>query len=146
MFYIKTRKPNGKVVRTEITDENTFTRCLECGRELPVDLAEILLDAEGDLFSTGIVCAGCTVKKTKPHMEAKGKVPLTYDGIVWLINILAHSGYIKDLLGLYDLFDINESVDLNPCEYAKFGKALAEIVIKAGEDKASGYEERRGIH
>ena len=32
MFYIKTRKPNGKTIRTEITDENVFTRCPDCGR------------------------------------------------------------------------------------------------------------------
>ena len=46
MFYIKTKQHSGKMVSTEITDENVFTRCPECGREMPVDLAEIFADAK----------------------------------------------------------------------------------------------------
>ena len=47
MFYLKTQMPNGGVAKTEITDENVYTRCPDCGRELPVDLVEVFSDGKG---------------------------------------------------------------------------------------------------
>ena len=45
MFYIKTKLPDGKTVKTDVTDENVFTRCPECGKEIGVDLAELFFPA-----------------------------------------------------------------------------------------------------
>ena len=143
MFYIKTRKPNGKVVKTEITDGNVFTLCPGCGRETPVSLPEILTDGVDALFSADIICAGCRVAKTKAHLEARIKVPLTYDGISWMVDVLEHSGHSQDLVRLYHMFDIGAPADLDPCDYAEFGKAIAKMVD--GEDEADGYEKRRGL-
>ena len=50
MFYIKTELPDGKTVKTEVTDENVFTRCPGCGDEVSVDLAELFSDSESDLY------------------------------------------------------------------------------------------------
>ena len=46
---------------TEITDENVFTRCPDCGQEVSVDLNDVI-DDEGqlDLFGTGVCCAECS--------------------------------------------------------------------------------------
>ena len=59
MFYVKTNLTEGMTVKTEITDENVFCRCPDCGSEVPVDLSEIFNDGEGDLFSTAVLCREC---------------------------------------------------------------------------------------
>ena len=143
MFYIKTRKPNGHVVRTGITDENVFTLCPECGRETSVSLPEILSDGVDALFPADIICAGCALAKTKGHLEARIKVPLTHDGIAWLVDVMESSGFSQGLVRLYDRFGIGAPADLDPCDYAEFGKALAQMVD--GGDETDGHEKRRGL-
>ena len=71
MFYLKTQMPNGGVAKTEITDENVYTRCPDCGRELPVDLVEVFSDGKGDLYSTSIICSACTKQRgaKRTHLE-----------------------------------------------------------------------------
>ena len=143
MFDIKTRKPNGHVVRTEITDGNVFTLCPECGRETPVTLPEVPSDGVDALSPADISCAGCALAKTKGHLEARIKVPLTHDGIAWLVDVMESSGFSQDLVRLYDMFGIGAPADLDPCDYAEFGKALAKMVD--GEDEADGHEKCRGL-
>jgi hypothetical protein len=129
MFYTKSKLPGGRTVRTEITDENVFTRCAECGCELPIDIVEILSDGESDLFSTSIVCSRCTVKKQRPcAIDPRDvKVPITYDGIVWLAYILSRSGYCEKIRSLFRQFQIDCLEDLSPEEYTDFGNALAKM-------------------
>ena len=62
MFYIKTELPDGKTVKTEVTDENVFTRCPGCGDEVSVDLAELFSDSESDLYGTAVYCDKCSRK------------------------------------------------------------------------------------
>jgi hypothetical protein len=133
MFYTKSKLLCGRTVRAEINDENVFTRCAECGCELPVDIVEIFSD---DLFFTDIVCSRCTMKKRSAHTKGLDdiKVPLMYDGIVWLEFILARSGYGNEILKLYDRFLIDDVDDLRPDQYAAFGNALAKMAVGAVED------------
>lgn len=139
MFYTKSKLPGGRTVKTEITDESVFTKCPECGREIPVDLAEILFDGEGDLFSTHIICSRCTAKRSDAVTA-----PLTYDGLVWLEHVLSHSGYEDEIPALLDAFSADALEDLNPDEYSDFGNALAKMVIGARRDDCSfGGKERR---
>lgn len=57
MFYVK-EKLNGSIeLSIEITDVNVFSRCIECGEELAVDLADILTDS--DLSSAAVLCTSC---------------------------------------------------------------------------------------
>ena len=65
MFYIKTQIGEEAQLTTEITDENVFTRCLECGVELQVDLAELAYDVHFDLCGTGIYCSRCSCRRWK---------------------------------------------------------------------------------
>lgn len=60
MFYVKTQPVEGMSVKTEITDENVFCRCPDCGSEVQVDLVEIFRDADGDLFGTAVLCRECS--------------------------------------------------------------------------------------
>lgn len=60
MFYVKTNLGEGAVIKTEITDENVFTRCPQCGSEFSVDLADVFTDGEGDLYGSSIYCESCS--------------------------------------------------------------------------------------
>ena len=83
MFYLKTQMPNGGVVKTEITDENVYTRCPDCGRELPVDLVEVFSDGKGDLYSTSIICSACTKQRGAKRTHLDG-IKITVDGLALL--------------------------------------------------------------
>ena len=54
MFYVKSQLDESTTLLTEITDENVFTRCPDCGQEVSVDLNDVI-DDEGqlDLFGMG---------------------------------------------------------------------------------------------
>ena len=65
MFYVKAQLSEETQVTTEITDENVFTRCPDCGCELQVDLAELASDEHFDLYGTGIYCSRCSYKHWK---------------------------------------------------------------------------------
>jgi hypothetical protein len=115
MFYTKSKLPGGRTVKIELTDENVFTNCSECGCELPLALT--------DEFMPDILCSRCEEKKMKLRP--------TFDGIAWLASILARSGFAVEVIGLYDQFDIDDLADLAPWEYAEFGDALARIFMDA---------------
>jgi hypothetical protein len=56
MYYVKSRI-NGGEIEIEINDENVFTRCIQCGREVPVDIVEeIKANPDFDLYGTGRLC------------------------------------------------------------------------------------------
>ena len=40
MFYVKSQIGENSAIVTEITDENVFTRCPDCGSEIAVDLSD----------------------------------------------------------------------------------------------------------
>ncbi len=51
MFYVKERISDAAEVSVEINEENVFTRCPRCGKEVSVDLAE-LFHGDEDPIST----------------------------------------------------------------------------------------------
>lgn len=132
MFYIKTKLPSGKVVRTDITDENVFTSCPGCGRELPVDLAELFSDGEGDLFSTNIFCAACTTKKRNEKSRHIDGLTITADGLALLSDVLCQSGYVEQVYDLFDRFEIEAVQKLTPEQYRPFANALSDLATKGG--------------
>lgn len=70
MIYTKTLK-NGKIVRSAVTKENTYTRCGRCGREIPVSLRDPALKGINDPFTSEMLCPDCTG-------EMMGRRPLVY--------------------------------------------------------------------
>lgn len=70
MFYIKTRLGAGATIRTEITSENVFCVCPECGVEHAVDLVDIL-STGGDLFSTAVYCPECSKERAQQLKHEK---------------------------------------------------------------------------
>lgn len=64
MFYVKTKINEETTIATELTDENVFTICPECGKEFEIDLYDVFSDG-GDLYGTAIYCAECSAKIIK---------------------------------------------------------------------------------
>jgi hypothetical protein len=126
MFYIKSELPSGRVAKTEITDKNVFTHCVECGRELPIDLAEVFNDGEGDLFSTNIVCSSCTKKHCKASSLTEN-ITITLDGLNLLVDVMNKAGYGEPVYDLFMRHEIDELKDLSPEQYTPFADALCEM-------------------
>lgn len=131
MFYLKTKLANGKVVKTDITDENVFTRCPDCGRELPIDLVEVFSDGEGDLFSTSIICSACT-KKHAEKLRHIDSIKITVDGIVLLSDTLCQAGYGEQVYDLFDEYEIKAVQELVPEQYEPFADALKALATEGG--------------
>ena len=129
MFYLKTKLANGKVIKTNITDENVFTRCPDCGRELPVDLVEVVADGEGDLFSTSIICSACT-KKRAEKCRHNGRIKITVDGIALLSDMLCQAGYSAQVQDLFDEYEIEAVQELVPEQYESFADALKALLAE----------------
>ena len=67
MFYVKTKINDETEINTEITDENTFTRCPECGKEHAIDLSELFSSTSADLYGTVVYCSECSAKRRKEN-------------------------------------------------------------------------------
>lgn len=58
MFYVKSQIGENSAIVTEITDENVFTRCPDCGSEIAVDLSDLADEGQHDLFGPGRLLPG----------------------------------------------------------------------------------------
>ena len=58
MFFVKEKINDSMEISIEINDENVFCTCPKCGKEVRVDLVEVL--EEGDLVSTQVCCNTCS--------------------------------------------------------------------------------------
>lgn len=67
MFYVKEPLTDAVNVTVEIRDDNVFCQCPVCGKELAVDLQDILMDGDADLFGTTVLCDECVKKWMKEH-------------------------------------------------------------------------------
>lgn len=59
MFYLKIPLAPGISIQAEIRSDNVITRCNCCGDEMPVDLAAVFDDSEGNLDCTELLCPTC---------------------------------------------------------------------------------------
>lgn len=58
MFYVKAKISKCAHINAEITDENVFNRCPDCGCEHAVDLVAVIKGG-GDLYGTSVYCDEC---------------------------------------------------------------------------------------
>ena len=79
MFYVKTKINEETYIVTEITDENTYTRCIDCGCEIQIDLDEAVIDGHLDLFGCGMRCGDCSYKHALQHRGEKWAETLIAD-------------------------------------------------------------------
>ncbi|MDY3213872.1 MAG: hypothetical protein SOW77_01125 [Ruminococcus sp.] len=64
MFYVKSHLNSETPIEIELTADNIFTNCHECGTERCIDLEE-LLRSGGDLCSTKVYCSDCSARRIK---------------------------------------------------------------------------------
>lgn len=62
MFYVK-QQHQGCSIRVDITDENVFTDCVSCGKEIQVDLQQWAEDEDFDLCGTSAYCQNCSQRR-----------------------------------------------------------------------------------
>ena len=65
MFYVKSQIGENSAIVTEITDENVFTRCPDCGSEIAVALSDLADEGQLDLFDLGVCCPECSRARWK---------------------------------------------------------------------------------
>jgi hypothetical protein len=70
MSYIKAKVSDGVSVLAELHDDNVFTRCPGCGREVGIDLAELFGNSGGDLYGTSVYCVECSKGGGAQHGQA----------------------------------------------------------------------------
>lgn len=74
MFYVKTLLGANTAIVTEITDENVFTRCPDCGAEICIDLNDVIdEDGQLNLYGLGVCCPECSRARWKAaHTKCEG--------------------------------------------------------------------------
>ena len=60
MFYVKTQLNRETILTLGIHEDNVFTRCAHCNREIVVDLADVFHTHPGDLHDTAVLCLQCS--------------------------------------------------------------------------------------
>ena len=125
MLYIKTKLKDGRTVKSGIKENNTFARCSECGKEVPVQLGELFAAENADPLYTDIVCPECT----KKHFA---KQNITMEDMVLLATALCRLGFCRQLLSLYTDFGIEAIQELESEEYRNFADALLCAVTEDG--------------
>ncbi|EGQ26738.1 hypothetical protein HMPREF9372_1279 [Sporosarcina newyorkensis 2681] len=71
MFYVKEKISPAVDVTVDIHDDNVFCTCPDCGCEVNVDLAQLFLAGEGDLYSTSVYCVDCSKPRLKVSSNKK---------------------------------------------------------------------------
>jgi hypothetical protein len=126
MFYIKTKLPDGKMVKTDVTDENVFTHCPECGKEISIDLAELFSDGNGDLYSSAVICEGCMAKRIKKYKHLKD-INITADALALLSEVLIEAGYGEEIHVILAGFELDDLKYLPEEQYFEFATALSDL-------------------
>jgi len=69
MFYTKlTLSENSKVI-TRLSDKNVYSICPKCGKEIQVNLSDVLKEEDTDLHTTCVYCKSCAKKWLKEKAE-----------------------------------------------------------------------------
>lgn len=62
MFYVKTQLGEAVELIVAIQEDNVVTYCPGCGKEIAMDLTELLQSGDHDLYSTRVYCAQCSLE------------------------------------------------------------------------------------
>lgn len=69
MFYTKlTLSENSKVI-TRLSDKNVYSICPKCGKEIRVNLSDVLKEEDTDLHTTCVYCKSCAAEWLKEKAE-----------------------------------------------------------------------------
>jgi hypothetical protein len=62
VFYVKATLSPGVTLITRVQNDNIYTRCPDCGKELQIDLNQLIHDDQIDLDESSINCPICFLK------------------------------------------------------------------------------------
>lgn len=66
MFYIKNKISSGMEIKVDLYEDEIYTQCPECGKEIQLDAEELAdIIAEQGLASTSVYCEHCSQKIEK---------------------------------------------------------------------------------
>ena len=73
MIYHKFKLTDNVEVKAELYEDEIFTDCPDCGKEIEVTLADFchIYMEEADLAGTSFFCNECTKKRQEIHKEEK---------------------------------------------------------------------------
>lgn len=67
MIYVSQQLDDFTTLNVEITPENTFTKCSDCGRETQIDLNDAVVAGVTDLFGIRWRCESCSCRNALKH-------------------------------------------------------------------------------
>lgn len=76
MFYVKTKSNEGTTIKIELTTQNMFTICPDCGEEFSVDL-QSLFDSKNNSIENAVYCSACL----KIRKDLKEKIDYELDSL-----------------------------------------------------------------
>jgi len=127
MIYTRNKLKDGTVVCSPVTAGNTYTRCAECGKEIPIDLRELIFARAENPYGTDINCAECTDKMMRMS-------DISFDAVARLVDALDDLGYSLVIGELFGDFDIEDVRELIPEECELFVDDLLGKVLEVRHD------------
>ena len=116
-----------------VLDDNTFSVCCRCGKEVPVHLSELLKAKIERPLSARIMCPDCTREQFKKNRP-------TLNDIVTLAISLCRLGYTRIVRSIYNNYRIEDIQELPPNDYGNFVSDLLTAV--SAEHRPQGGEPR----
>jgi len=71
IFYVKVKLPNGKTIKHQLYDDEIYTDCGGCGKEMSVDIVELAVSIVNgaDLIGTTWYCSKECLHRTRGHLQ-----------------------------------------------------------------------------
>ena len=122
MIYTKSKAGDSSCKRKNpVLDDNTFSVCCKCGKEVPVPLNELFRAKKDHPLSARIMCPECTKKQFRQRSP-------TLNDVVSLALSLCKLGFTRQVRSTYDNYDIKDIQELHPEAYGNFVNGLLTAV------------------
>lgn len=122
MIYTKSKAGDSSCKRKNpVLDDNTFSVCCKCGKEVPVPLDELFKAKKDHPLSARIMCPECTKKQFRQRSP-------TLNDVVSLALSLCKLGFTRQVRSTYDNYDIKDIQELHPEAYGNFVNGLLTAV------------------
>jgi hypothetical protein len=128
MIYTKTKLKDGTAVCSPVTAANTYTHCAKCGKEVKINLQELILAGVADPYDTEVNCSDCTEEMM--HWS-----DLDMNEVACLVKALKGMGYGAVLQELLDDFDVENVSELFQEECEFFLDDLFDKIAEARHEK-----------
>lgn len=122
MIYTKSKAGNSSCYRNNpVLDDNTFSVCCKCGKEVPVPLYELFRAKKDHPLSAKVICPECTREQFSRH-------PPTLNDVVALTLSLCKLGFTRQVRSTYSDYNISDIQELGREDYGNFVNGLLTAV------------------